>query len=120
MWGWRGRMRRRTRRCLRQVDAEKRPTGRSALDRDPAAVDLDGPPRDRQTEPAAAALTRTSVIDAEEPVEDPLAVLGRDAAAFVLHLEYGAVMMLAHTNQDTRMHRRVFDGVVEHIDDRFA
>ena len=52
-----------------------------------AAVQLDDPPGDGQAEAGTAVVGGPGGVGPEEPVEDPLGLLGRDARAGVEHLD---------------------------------
>jgi hypothetical protein len=62
------------RRASRQHDPEDRPAVRTAFDGDVAAVHLDGPSCDGESESGAAVVARPAFIEAKEAIEDPLAV----------------------------------------------
>ena len=57
--------------------------GRAAFDGDMTTVHLDRPSGDGQPEPGAATVPRSGFVEAEKPIEDPLAVLSGDAQPFV-------------------------------------
>src|SRR5581483_6945595 len=103
-----------------QFNAKDRSVRHSAADRDSAAVDVDGPFGNGQPEPCASRLTGAAVVDAEEAIEDPLAVFGRHARAFVAHLEDGTIAVGGHLDQDARSAGTVFDRVVDDIREGLA
>ena len=76
----------------RQGDAKHRTAAWCVFDLDLAAVRLDGPLGDRQTKTGSTALPRTRLIDAEETVENPLAVFGGNARPLVDDFDEGVAV----------------------------
>src|SRR5579871_873545 len=104
----------------RHLNAEDGSVWHAAVNRDAAVVDLDRPFGDGQPEPGAAALPRATFVDAEEPIENAIAVFARHAGPFVADLEYGMIAIGGDLDQDARSVRAVFNRVVDDIRDGFA
>src|SRR4030095_3613629 len=113
-------------RCRRSVAAagrrkartERAPPGVSALQLEPSAIDLDSPAGDRQPEASAAQLARTPPIDAVEPIEHAVAVLGGNAGPGVGDLHPRALSSIEHDDATLTALRIVPDGVVHEIHQR--
>ena len=60
-------------------------------DHDGAAVEFGDVAHDREAEAVAAARPVAGIVEAHEPVEDPLASFGRDPGPVVLDDEFGGV-----------------------------
>src|SRR6266566_3934267 len=84
------------------------------------------PPRsrpryDRQAQPHSPGLPRAGTIDAGEPLEDPLTVHRLDSGARIVHLYHAlARRRKLHHHADRSPARRIFDRVVQHIDEALA
>src|SRR5437868_2417431 len=70
------------RRRDRQLDAKDRTSVGAAFGGDAPAVDFDRPLGNGQPEPGATAVPRSGLVEAEEPIEDPLAIFWSDPRPF--------------------------------------
>src|SRR5436190_3791067 len=101
-----------------QGDAKHGTANRCIFDLDLAAVRLDGPLRNRQTQTCSATLSRSRLIDTEETVEDPLAVFGGNAGSAVDDFDDGMAASRLNANVNRDVGLAVFDRVVHDVADR--
>src|SRR5690606_28814606 len=100
----------RGRRRQRQAHREGGALARRAGEADRAAVGVDDPARDRQTEAGAAAPTRA--IGDVKLLEDMRAVRGLDARPLVMKQELRLAVDLAGVDRDRALRRRQLQRVV--------
>ena len=103
----------------RQLDAERRALALDAVELDRPAVHLDDRLRDRDPEPGALDRAPRGAGCPEEPLEEQLLLVERDAHAGVGHLEDRQVVALRERQRDPTARRgeldRVRDEVVEQL-----
>src|SRR5207249_4471577 len=95
-------------RAHRQREREDAPLPRRALDRHPAALELDEFLYQRQPEAGAAELAPRRAVDLAELLEDHLVVLRIDADALVAHRDRDAAVVgtladVPHRDRDRRL-----------------
>src|SRR2546427_8627835 len=103
----------------RQRDQE-RCAAPALLDGDLTAVNLDGPFCNRKTQTGAALVSRTSLVEAEEAIEDALTMVGRDTWTLIGDFQDRVFSFHSYTKIDSRFPRAVLDRVVEDVRDCFA
>src|SRR2546426_8579665 len=88
------------RRSERKGDAEDETAARVLVDRNPAAVYFDGPFRDRQAETGSTARPRARFVEAEEAVENPLAMGSCDTGTLIGDFEDRLTAVRTDANVD--------------------
>ena len=101
---------------VRQPYDESRASRRARLQREPAAMPLGNPPGNRQPEPGTA--VSAGAGDADEPLEDPLAVGGLDAWTGVGHRDLDCVRAGTELGRHAPTRRSVRHGVLEEVDEQ--
>src|SRR5882724_12545034 len=92
--------------CARELDREPAAAADLALEVDPPAVRLHDIAHDRKPEAGCA----TGLLALGESLEDPLALVGRDAGPAVLHGEAHSVTGGPERDLDRAAARRVSEG----------
>ena len=105
-------------RCGRQNDPEHRSFRRPLTHADSPAVDLDRPLRNRKAQACAALIAGTGFVDPKEPIEDTVAMLGRNPWALVRNLEHRSVWGFLYADVNRRLPRAVFDRIIDDVRDR--
>ena len=70
---------------------------------------------DREAQAGAAGGARAGAVHAEEPLEDPLQLVLRDADALILHGDLDHPVLMAHRDADPRARLRVGDRVRDQV-----
>ncbi len=99
----------------RQLDDHAAAMGLAGLDPDVAAVEVDDPAGDGQSEAGATVLRRTGRIGPVEALEHLAPLLLVDAGAFVADLDGDAGPVLGRPQLHRPAGRRVADGVVQQV-----
>src|SRR5579883_2653707 len=92
---------------LGKGDREPAPLPGDAIDPDPPAHERDERLGDRETDAEAAVLEVDRLVGLGEGLEDPVALLGRDAYARVLHVEEDLVVVRAAADRDLALLREL-------------
>src|SRR5437867_387985 len=103
----------------RQRDPEQG-AAMALFDRNLTAVNFNGPFRNRQTQTGAALVSRASLVETKEAIEDALTMFARDTWTLIGDFQDRVFGVHSGTNSDSRAWRAVLDGVVEDVRDRFA
>src|SRR5713226_2669618 len=103
----------------RKSDPERAAPAHRGLDAELTSVDLDGPLRDGQPESTAADVRRR-LVAAIVAVENPAAKLLRDARPGVDHIDLRRGRRLRHADANRPTWRRVFDGIVDEVNERLT
>src|SRR5262249_55937034 len=99
-------------------DPERRSASLCAVQLEPPAVRFDRPASDGQPEPRPAEITRSSLVDSVEAIEDTVPMVWRYAGPGVDDLDGRPSSSVSHEDPDASARRRILDGVVHQVEQR--
>src|SRR5712691_3977639 len=101
-----------------QRDPKRTASAVRRYQREMSAAHLDGPLRNRQTEPCPAAVFRSRPAAPVEPIEDVSGGLGGNPWTVVDHLQRRPLRRFGPAYADAPADTRVLDRVVDQVDER--